>query len=129
MAKKMVALKLPRYQHDKRDSRYQQLNYSQAAPFFANPNGVLVHRVRALYRLTVSESRSWWIIDYWCGNGGRSDAIDDELLFDPGKKLICARCEALATTAGEPMSSKLAGRHVCTGVCRPVNTCCTHEDN
>ena len=45
MAKKMVALKLPRYQHDKRDSRYQQLNYSQAAPFFANPSGVLVHRV------------------------------------------------------------------------------------
>jgi hypothetical protein len=121
----MVILERPRTDHGARDSRYKQHNYKRAAPFFENPRGVLIHRVRALYRLTATYSGApWWIVEYWCENHGRTDDADSGLLFDPGEKLVCARCEALAVSKGRRTSSDLAGRHVCTGVCRPVNTCC-----
>jgi hypothetical protein len=123
----LVALQRPRSQHGERDGRFKQLNYKKAAPFFANPRGVLIHRVRALYRLAFN-GREWWIVDYWCENGGRSDDVDSDLLFDPGDKLICTRCEANAVAKGQKSSSELAGRHVCTGVCRPVNTCPQHGE-
>ena len=131
MSHKLVALRPPRHNHQRRDGRYEQLDYSQAAPFFINPNGVLVHRVRALYRLSVvgSEREPWYIVDYWCGNVGRSDDVDEDLAFDPGKLLVCARCETLAVSRGEATSSKLAGRHVCVGVCRPMNLCLLHGES
>lgn len=130
----LVGLQSPRHDHQGRDERFRQTSYGQSAPFFENPRGVLIHRVRALYRLTFlpSEHREpWHIVEYWCENSARpkESEVDDGLLFDPGVKLICARCEALAVAKGERTSSELVGRHVCTGVCRPVNTCHPNESN
>ncbi len=105
-----------------------QEDYSHAAPFFYNPRGILAHRVRSLFMLENQFGR-WWIIEYWCGNSGRSYDIQEDLLFDPGERLVCKRCEDMATQKGKPSSSTLAGRHVCTGVCRPVNVCCPNESN
>lgn len=124
----LIALRKPRSDHATRDCRFEQINYEKSAPFFENPAGVLIHRVKALYSLRWKDRDKdpWWIVDYWCCNTGRSESIDDGLLFDPGKKLVCARCEALAVAAGEKTSSQIARRHVCIGECRPVNVCPRH---
>lgn len=129
---KRVRLRKPKRDHSRRDARYKQLDYTQSAPFFANPNGVLIHRIKSLYRLECDWGRSpWWIIEYWCGNHGRSENnVDDDLLFEPSQgRLVCARCESMAIASGEKSSSELVGRHVCVGVCRPVNVCCSNESN
>lgn len=128
MSKKLIELKMPKCDHSARDSRYGQLNYTHSAPFFENPRGILIHRVRALYRLSFGD-RDWWIIDYWCENTAHSKAVDPGLVFDPGKKLICTRCEANAIAHEEKSSSELAGRHVCTGSIRVVNNCCPQTQN
>lgn len=130
MSDKLIKLKDPRSDHWGRDDRITRTPYSHAAPFFENRRGVLIHRVRSLYKIYATyASEPWWVVEYWCENYGRTDVVDSGLLFDPGVKLICARCEAIATAKGEPTSSQLAGRHVCTGVCRPVNVCHPNEAN
>lgn len=126
---KMVTLRTSRRDFEK-DERITQTNYVQGAPFFDNPRGVLIHRVKALFRLEATfRDWPWLVVEYWCENSGRTDMTDEGLVFDPGDKLICARCEANAVAHGETTSSELAGRHVCTGVCRPVNTCCRNDQN
>ena len=116
-----VKLKSPAFNH--RDDRFNQVDYSESAPFFINPRGVLAHRIRALFTLTAFGS-TWTIAEYWCENNGRDHSGADECLaFDPGERLICSRCEANAVAKGEKTSSQLAGRHVCVGVVRPVNVC------
>lgn len=129
----LVTLQKPRDNHAARDARFEQRNYKRSAPFFENPRGVLIHRVRSLFRLTFlpSEHREpWHIVEYWCENSARprDSEVDDGLLFDPGDKLVCARCEANAVAKGQKTSSELAGRHVCIGVCRPVNVCPQHAE-
>lgn len=47
----------------------------------------------------------------------------------PGDRLLCARCEALATAHGEQTADQLAGRHVHIGKVRGVRTCCENEAN
>ena len=39
------------------------------------------------------------------------------------------RAESEASARGEATSSKLAGRHVCVGVCRPMNLCLLHGES
>jgi hypothetical protein len=129
MTQQLIKLEQARRGISAHDERYRQTDYEEASPFFENPRGVLIHRVRSLYRLEVSWSSEWWIVEYWCENSGRTDAVDSGLVFDPGSKLICTRCEANAIAKGKKTSSELAGRHVCTGVVRAMNTCCTNESN
>ena len=129
MPEHLVELLPPKSNHERRDGLFKQFNFNQSAPFFENPQGMLIHRVRSLYRLTYKDERTWFIVDYWCANGARPEEVDDGLLFDPGDKLVCARCEAVAVARGLKSSSELAGRHVCTGVCRPVNTCHPNDLN
>ena len=126
----LIDCRPPRRQHDLRDERFTQTNYEQSAPFFINPRGVLAHRVRSLVVLTATYySHPWTIVEYWCENSGRTGCDDDGLEFDPGDRFVCKRCEELAVAHGELTSSELAGRHVCVGVCRPVNVCPEHGES
>jgi hypothetical protein len=129
MTEKRVPLLPPKRDGIERDDRFRRVIYQESAPFFENPQGVLIHRVKSLYLLEFNGGRQWYIVDYWCGNNARPREVDDGLLFDPGNKLICARCEAMAVAKGLKTSSELAGRHVCSGVCVPVNTCCPNQLN
>lgn len=127
-AKRVVPLKDPRHDFSN-DKRVTQTAYVEAAPFFENPRGVLIHRVRSLFRMKVTwNDEPWWIVEYWCENSGRTDAVDSGLLFDPGVKFVCARCEANAVAAKMRTSSEVAGRHVCVGGVRAVNLCVAHGD-
>ena len=122
---KLVKLQKPR--HDNRDDRFDQENYSEAAPFFINPRGVLAHRVRAVFQLSCDYlERPWWIVEYWCENSGRTNSNDDGLEFDTLGRLLCTRCEANAVANGEKCSSEVVGAHVCTGKVVPVNVCPIH---
>ena len=117
-----VALKAPR--RVCKDRGFQQKNYSEGQPFFLNPRGVLVHRVKSVFRLMANYHRhAWWIVEYWCENSGRMDKSGEGMLSDPGNKLVCARCEERAVRMGEKTSSRLVGRHVCVGAARAVNIC------
>lgn len=131
---KMIKLRAPRANHDE---RITQVDYDESAPFFKNPRGQLVHRVRSLFSLDAPWNRSgkpWFVVDYWCENSGRcysidaGDVVDGGLLFDPGSLLLCSRCEANAVIHGEPSGSQLAGHHVCVGKLRPVNVCDVHGE-
>lgn len=119
----LVNLRKPKFNHD-RDERFTQLNYSESEPFFNNPRGVLSHRVRAVFKLDCTHYKMPRLIfEYWCESSG-SAHDETDLVSDPGHRLVCVRCEANAIAKGEKTSSDLVGHHICTGVCRPVNTCC-----
>lgn len=128
MPQTLIKLRPPRTDHGRRDDRFAQLSYRESTPFFNSPSAVLCHRVRSLYRLTFKNGEPWFIVDYWCENNARPKAwqVDDALVFDPGDRLLCKRCEARAVAAGEKTASELAGRHVCIGICVPVNVCQQH---
>lgn len=109
------------------DDRWDVQHYSESFPFFLNPKGVLLHRVRHLYQIVKSpfEDDRRWMIDYWCENSGRSYGIQTDLLeVPPTERIVCARCEGVAIAAGELSSSKLCGRHVHIGGVRAVRYCC-----
>lgn len=111
-----------------RNSQLKQTNYAEAAPFFANPRGVLAHRVRSITKLDFGE-RYHYVVEYYClGTSCHERLLDEGLVHDPGKRLVCAHCERIALEHELPSSSDLAGRHVCTGICRPVNVCPQHKD-
>lgn len=82
MRTKLIKLHKPRRDHPGSDERFTQVNYQESAPFFENPNGVLIHRVRAMYELDATwYQEPHFIVDYWCENGGRASnsQIDDRL--------------------------------------------------
>ncbi len=126
---KNVKLRPTRRDYKRGDTRLQQINYREAAPFFANPRGVLAHRVRSLTKLQFNDGRFHYVVEYYClGVSCHDRLLDEGLVYDPGQRLVCAHCERLALEQGKPTSSKIVGRHVCTGVCRPVNVCPLHKD-
>ena len=124
---KLVKLRPTNRDYDRGGGRVKQTNYKKAVPFFANPRGVLAHRVRSITKLDFGE-RWHYVVQYYCGGISCHDRLIDEgLVEDPGKRLVCAQCERIAMEQGQPSSSDLAGRHVCIGVCRPVNVCPDHQ--
>lgn len=131
---KLINYREPRHDYTD-DERMDQYNYGQGAPFFFNPRGLLVHRVRSVFQLEWNDpgvyfyGEPWWIVEYWCENSGRTDKHDNGLIWTPGDKLVCARCEANAVKAREKTSDQIVGRHVHIGALRPHRLCCTNEQN
>ena len=124
----MVELKKSKNNHEYRDDRFKQDNYELSAPFFENSRGVLIHRIKHFYKLECNyRKHPWYVAEYWCGNCCTTNTSPEKqlgsVIFDPGKKLVCARCELIAVSKGERTSSDLVGRHVCVGSCRAINTC------
>lgn len=106
------------------DSRFPVLHWKKALPFVVNPRGLMIHRVKGVRTHLTDDNRI--STDYWCGNlGQRCEFYSDP----PKERLLCERCEMLATNAGEPPSDELAGRHVHRGKLRAERTCCPHDTN
>lgn len=121
-----VKLRPTKRDYERNEARLKQTNFTQAAPFFSNPRGVLSHRVRTITKLDFGD-RWHYVVEYWCQGSTCHRDVDEGLVFDPGKRLVCEHCERKALERKLPSSSALAGRHVCTGVCRPINTCPQHQ--
>lgn len=98
--------------------------WDESAPFVANPSARLIHRAKAVVTYNGSVSPGRLIIDYYCG-GVHFRGHDDDLHFDmPDERILCARCESMATSQGEPAARDIVGRHVHIGGVVVVQHCC-----
>ena len=103
----------------------QDIPWIRGKPFLHNPRGYLIHRVRSAHSHMYHGEWSHDTADYWCGNFGRGEFVNEP----PADRLLCAVCEANAVAHGKPTAEELIGRHVCIGRLRAVRLCCKQEAN
>lgn len=111
----------------KRSSEVDHFDWEHSPPFFLNPRGILVHRVRHVGTMFRDGKESHHHVRYLCGNGCCFElgAVDDAFFDDPpSDRLVCAFCEAKAARMGEPTADALAGRHVHRGILKAHRVCC-----
>lgn len=97
-------------------------------PFVENKRGVLIHRPVEVVRYTHLRA-SYLAVHYWCGNGSNGHGIFTFLAQPPEGKLVCAKCEAAAVSAGLPTADSLCGQHVHKGLVTAIQQCCTEVKN
>ena len=108
-----------------RSPDWYTIEWVKSVPFVMSERGILVHRPRFAHTHIRNGRYSHDSTTYWCGNVGRIFLPE----FPEGR-ILCARCEAMATTKGGlPSAESIVGHHVCIGGLRPYKTCCTHEGN
>ena len=115
----------PRYRNN--DTCY--VHWLKALPFFANPRGVLVHRVKHAQTILHGGIRSHDHVNYWCGNGCNAHGLRGWTDRPDRTQVLCEKCEQAAVDAGMPASDELAGRHVHVGRAKAVRTCCHGIDS
>lgn len=117
-----VALEKPRTygRWDKRD-----LWWKEAKPFVLNDRAILIHRPRQVTLYNIHKGPHIGI-SLWCGNQFTGLKKFTFLDSPPEDRLVCHACEQRALMAGLPSSSELAGKHVCVGKLKAVNTCHIH---
>jgi len=108
--------------------------WRKAVPFFQNPRGVMLHRVRSvetlIHKLEHPEVYSkgfrqpYNAIRYWCGNTTLARGTAGWTEFPDDQHVLCERCEQIAVKAGYPPADELAGRHVHVGRAKAFRTCC-----
>lgn len=106
--------------------------WHRSEPFYVNPRGVLVHRVRDVCTIFIHGQKRHNAVHYVCGNQNCFPlGSERELLVarPPKGRLVCVFCEARAAVMKLPTADKLVGRHVHKGKCVAVRTCCEHLDN
>lgn len=108
--------------HRTHDEAY--VHWVKVVPFFANPRGVLVHRVRHACTIVHDGKLSHNHASYWCGNGCNSHGLDGWTESPEQNQVLCQKCEQMAVAAGMPPADELAGRHVHVGRAKAVRTCC-----
>jgi hypothetical protein len=102
--------------------RHKTVHWKRSLPFVdAAPRGVLIHRVRSACSHLIDGTVDHYSVQYWCGNFGRELKL---LAVPPEGRILCERCEAMATAAGKKPADEIAGRHVHRGGVRPYRTCC-----
>ncbi len=97
-------------------------------PFVENSRGILIHRVRHAH-IVISEMFGPHLsVRAWCGNSFSSSKHLTFLESPTDGKFVCARCEEVAVSAGQPSSSDIAGKHICVGGLRAYNACHIHGE-
>lgn len=95
-----------------------------ALPFFANPRGKLIHRVKSVTVYCNGETFSHYHVDYECGGGANAHDLNDNSADPPKNRLLCELCEFKAIQRRQKPADELAGRHVHKGRMVPQQTCC-----
>ncbi len=119
----------------KRRSGHIGRPWTQSLPFFANPRGVLTHRVRDAGSIFHSGKYSHDYVHYHCRNGTTSHGISGWSDNPPASAVVCATCEALAIADGcgssEDVVEQATGkrRHVHIGTTRAVRSVCGCPDD
>lgn len=101
------------------------VQWRKSLPFAVNPRGVLAHRVKSVHTHRRGNQWTHTTAMYWCGNMAHGVHFSP----DTGGRILCARCEALAVTAGQVKADELVGRHVHIGGIRPFRTCCLGDES
>lgn len=89
--------------------------WKASVPFFFNPRGFLVHRVKHAETIDTSWGGITHVAHYWCGNHGSGTSPERWIEIPGTSAIVCARCEANAVASGNPTSEDLVGRHVHIG--------------
>lgn len=105
--------------------RCRSIQWKKSLPFFVNPRGVLIHRVKRVTTIIWDGKVSHHTAHYWCNNMGRGEFFEDP----PKERLLCTVCESNAVAHGEKTADELAGRHVCLGKMKAHRICCKNEEN
>lgn len=102
------------------------ITWVRSAPFASNPRGILCHRVAHVTTIRHHGEDHHHHVTYLCLNGCNFDlgTADVVLVHDPGERLLCLRCEAVAASQKLPDADEIAGRHVHRGALRAFQTCC-----
>lgn len=102
-----------------------EIPWRECSPFVENSKAVLIHRPRSVSTHKIGPTyKSHISVRGWCGNHFSGMKKFTFLDAPPEGKLVCARCEKIATKMGEPPSHVLAGRHVHLGHVVALQTCC-----
>ena len=120
----MEDLKLPLKKKAYKKSDFNPIQWHSCLPFVDNKKAILIHRPREVSTYTHFKY-PYLAIKAWCGNHFTGD---DKFTFmaslDGQDKLLCARCEAIATQNGLPSAEDLTGKHVHIGRLKAIRTCC-----
>lgn len=89
----------------------------KALPFFRNPRGYLVHRVRRILMIRHGGVFSHFSIGYHCGNFTTQKDLEGLLSAPDSERheYLCIPCEMRAIVAGKPVAASLAGKTVKLG--------------
>jgi len=111
--------------HFKRIGKTTSIAWTACEPFVENTRAILIHRVRHVSTLRISEKYEPHIaVHAWCGTGMTGRTKFTFLAAPPDGSLVCARCEEAAVRAELPTSDQLAGKHVHLGRLVAVRECC-----
>ena len=108
----------------RKDARFG-IAWKEASPFIENSRAVLIHRPRYITTHKIGEKwKAHIAIECWCGNSFSGTKKFTFLDAPPEGKLLCARCEEMATKRNLPTAEELAGRHVHLGRLVARQICC-----
>lgn len=103
----------------------QGIPWTACEPFVENTKATLIHRVRHVTTHRISDRYKPHLgVKAWCGTGFTGTKKFTFLAEPPAGKLVCARCEEVATKRNMEPSEAIAGRHVHLGKTVAVRTCC-----
>lgn len=103
--------------------------WSAVVAFFANPRGVLVHRVKCAGTFVDAEGNSrHHAVYFFCGGSCCTHSVEGFTDEPEPEAIVCERCELLAASSGRFCADYLVGRHVHVGNARAFRTCCGGEN-
>lgn len=99
-------------------------HWEESEPYFVNPRGVLIHRVRSVRTYRDGEKVTHYSMTCLCGEQFGFHNLENLVAEPPEGRLLCARCESVAAEKGLPSSEELTGRHVHVGKLVAKQVCC-----
>ena len=104
------------------------VHWTEASPFVENSRAVLIHRPRHVGTYKIGDKwKAHIAMKCWCGTSFSGSKKFTFLNAPPEGKLLCARCEEIATSFGQPSAAALVGHHVHIGKVEAVRLCCNGE--
>lgn len=104
---------------------HKGIPWTACEPFVENTRATLIHRVRHVTTHKIGDRwKAHLAVHAWCGTSFTGTKKFTFLSEPPAGKLVCARCEEMATKRNMETSDAIAGRHVHLGRTIAVATCC-----
>ena len=107
---------------------HKGIPWTACEPFVENTKATLIHRVRHVTTHKIGDRwKAHLAVHAWCGTSFTGTKKFTFLAEPPAGKLVCARCEEVATKRNMEPSEAIVGRHVHLGRTVAVRTCCEDQ--